>query len=92
MLPNTKGAGLLVATQAQRAEGYKNYTTKLAPLPGLVGFHWFQWSDQPAEGRGSDGENSNFGLVNKAGTLTATRCAACNTPRSMISQCPLVGL
>ncbi|ELR18241.1 EGFlike domain containing protein [Acanthamoeba castellanii str. Neff] len=64
-LPNTKGAGLLVATQALRAEGYKNYTTKLAPLPGLVGFHWFQWSDQPAEGRGSDGENSNFGLVNK---------------------------
>jgi hypothetical protein len=31
-LPNTKGAGLVVATQALRAEGYKNFTTILAKL------------------------------------------------------------
>jgi hypothetical protein len=57
-----------VATQAQRAQGYRNYTTTLAPHPALVGFHWFQWVDQPVAGRESDGENSNFGLVNKDGT------------------------
>jgi agarase len=66
-LPNTKGAGLLLATQAERAQGYKNYTTRLAQLKPIIGMHWFQWSDQPAAGR-SDGENSNFGLVNKDGT------------------------
>ncbi|ELR22317.1 agarase, putative [Acanthamoeba castellanii str. Neff] len=64
-LPNTKGAGLLLATQAERAQGYKNYTTRLAKLKPVIGMHWFQWSDQPAAGRSSDGENSNFGLVNK---------------------------
>jgi 5-hydroxyisourate hydrolase-like protein (transthyretin family) len=31
-------------------------------LPYCVGYHWFQWSDQPAQGR-FDGENSNYGLV-----------------------------
>jgi hypothetical protein len=72
-LPNTKGAGLTVATQALRAQGYKNYTTTLAPHPSLVGFHWFQWVDQPVDGRESDGENSNFGLVNKNGTNDKSR-------------------
>jgi hypothetical protein len=57
-----------VATQAQRAQGYKNYTTTLAVHPALIGFHWFQWVDQPAAGRSPDGENSNFGLVNASGT------------------------
>ena len=28
----------------------------------MVGYHWFEHADQPAEGR-FDGENSNFGLV-----------------------------
>jgi agarase len=63
-LPNTKGAGLVVATQALRAEGYKNYTTILAKLPYVIGFHWFEWFDEPVEGRALDGENSNYGLVN----------------------------
>jgi agarase len=30
--------------------------------PALVGYHWFEHADQPAEGR-FDGENSNFGTV-----------------------------
>jgi hypothetical protein len=62
-LPNTKGAGLVVPTQADRALGYKNYTTTLAKLPYVIGFHWFEWFDEPAEGRKLDGENSNYGLV-----------------------------
>ena len=30
--------------------------------PTLVGYHWFEHADQPAEGR-PDGENSNYGTV-----------------------------
>ena len=29
----------------------------------VVGYHWFEYADEPAEGR-FDGENSNFGVVN----------------------------
>ena len=62
-LPNTKGAGLPVATQKGRADGYEKYVTQLMQLPFVVGFHWFEYTDQPAEGR-ADGENCNYGLVN----------------------------
>jgi hypothetical protein len=37
----------------------------LESLPEAVGYHWFEWSDEPKEGR-FDGENSNYGLVNIA--------------------------
>ena len=62
-LPNTKGAGPRVPDQAARARAYKNYVTKLEGLPEAVGFHWFEWCDEPKQGR-FDGENSNYGLVN----------------------------
>jgi hypothetical protein len=78
-----------VATQAQRAQGYRNYTTTLITHPALVGFHWFQWVDQPAEGRFSDGENSNFGLVNKDGTNVKLDRPEANTQRGAVS--PNVG-
>ncbi len=61
-LPNTHGAGVPVQTQQERADRYAKYTTALMKLPFAVGFHWFQYTDQPAEGR-HDGENSNYGLV-----------------------------
>lgn len=61
-LPNTKGAGPLVDTQAQRAAKYREYLTALLRMPFVVGAHWFKYTDQPAEGR-FDGENSNYGLV-----------------------------
>ena len=48
-----------------RAKAYSNYETRLESLPQAVGYHWFQWSDEPKEGR-FDGENSNYGLVNIA--------------------------
>jgi agarase len=32
-------------------------------MPFVVGAHWFEYADEPAEGR-FDGENSNYGLVN----------------------------
>lgn len=61
-LPNTKGAGQPVPTQKDRADNFERFVTELMKLPYCVGYHWFQWSDQPAQGR-FDGENSNYGLV-----------------------------
>lgn len=62
-LPNTKGAGPKVPNQAARARAYTNYVKWLESLPEAVGYHWFEWCDEPKEGR-FDGENSNYGLVN----------------------------
>ncbi len=61
-LPNTKGAGKAVATQLDRANGFAEYVEALAGLPGVVGYHWFEYRDEPKEGR-FDGENSNYGLI-----------------------------
>ena len=62
-LPNTKGAAKPVATQEDRANGFTGYVEALASLPACVGYHWFEFRDQPKEGRRLDGENSNYGLV-----------------------------
>lgn len=61
-LPNTKGAGPKVPNEAARAKAYASFVTHLESLPEAVGYHWFQWSDEPKEGR-FDGENSNYGFV-----------------------------
>ena len=61
-LPNTIGAGPVVATQAERAAGFRRYVTGALQCPQLVGYHWFEHADQPIEGR-FDGENSNYGTV-----------------------------
>jgi len=61
-LPNSKGAGPRVATQAERADAFERYVRLLLEEPGVVGYHWFQHSDQPKEGR-FDGEDSNYGVV-----------------------------
>ena len=62
-LPNTQGAGPKVPDQVARARAYRNYVTELESLPEAVGYQWFEWCDEPKEGR-FDGENSNYGLVN----------------------------
>lgn len=61
-LPNTKGAAKPVATQKERADGFARYVEALAELPSCVGYHWFEYRDEPKEGR-FDGENSNYGVV-----------------------------
>ncbi len=61
-LPNTSGGGLRVATQEDRAKSFERYVTAGLRKPTLVGYHWFEHADQPAEGR-FDGENSNYGTV-----------------------------
>lgn len=62
-LPNSKGAGKPLTTQQERADSYATFVTDLARMPYVVGYHWFEYADQPKEGR-FDGENSNYGLVN----------------------------
>jgi len=62
-LPNTRGAGITVDTQQERAQHFERYVRELMQLPMVVGYHWFEHADEPAEGR-FDGENSNYGLVN----------------------------
>jgi len=82
-LPNTNGAGPQVATQHQRAASFRHYVTAALRHPTLVGYHWFEHADQPAEGR-FDGENSNFGTVTiddrvyeeLTGTMTAANAEA----------------
>jgi hypothetical protein len=61
-LPNTNGAGPVVATQSERAAAFRHYVSTALQRRTLVGYHWFEHADQPAEGR-FDGENSNFGTV-----------------------------
>jgi hypothetical protein len=62
-LPNTQGAGPKVPDQAARARAYRDFITELERLPEAVGYQWFEWCDEPKEGR-FDGENSNYRLVN----------------------------
>ena len=61
-LPNTNGAGPKVVTQVERAACFRRYVGVALRKPSIVGYHWFEHADQPAEGR-FDGENSNFGTV-----------------------------
>ncbi|MEY9358710.1 hypothetical protein ABH994_001431 [Bradyrhizobium yuanmingense] len=61
-LPNTKGAGPRLATQLDRALAFEGYVAAALSKPNLVGYHWFEHADQPAQGR-FDGEDSNFGTV-----------------------------
>lgn len=60
--PNTIGADVTVATQADRAERYRRYMTTALEQPYVIGCDWFMYHDQPPAGR-FDGENSNYGLV-----------------------------
>ena len=61
-LPNSHGAGPRVESQLERAQCFERYVTAALKKPAVVGYHWFEHADQPAEGR-FDGENSNFGAV-----------------------------
>jgi hypothetical protein len=61
-LPNSNGAGPVVATQTERANCFRRYVSAAMRRSAVIGYHWFEHADQPAEGR-FDGENSNFGAV-----------------------------
>jgi hypothetical protein len=60
--PNTRGAGTVLATQAERAANYKAFVRDLISEPVIIGAHWFEFADQSPQGR-FDGEDSNYGIV-----------------------------
>jgi hypothetical protein len=66
-LPNSYPPGLLleptVPTQKARADKFEQCATTWMPQPYFLGYHWFEYMDEPKGGR-FDGEDGNFGLVN----------------------------
>src|SRR5437762_838946 len=59
---NDRGVFPVVATQKERAAGFRNTLGALLKIPHVIGADWFQYYDEPTHGR-YDGENFNFGLV-----------------------------
>ncbi len=51
-----------VADDAERGREYARCVARLSELPYVVGCHWFQYHDEPPQGR-LDGESCNFGFV-----------------------------
>jgi hypothetical protein len=89
---NSSGTFPVVATQAERADGYRRTMTDLLRLPFVVGADWFQYFDEPMHGRG-DGENYNFGLVDihdepYAELTAAVKSAGASPQRARALPCP----
>ena len=61
-LRNHGGEFTLVDTQTQRGVAAAAQLRAFASFPFVIGWHWFQWCDEPTFGRG-DGEDYNMGLV-----------------------------
>jgi hypothetical protein len=53
-------------TQTERADAFEAYAHEHQASPMVVGYHWFEWVDQPQGGRAMDGEDNNWGVVNEA--------------------------
>lgn len=60
---NSSAAFPIVQTQKERAKSFQTNLTAYAELPYVIGAHWFQYYDEPANGRDSDGEDFNMGLI-----------------------------
>ena len=60
---NTIGFGARVREQATRGKCYTQFVSQMAALPYVIGCDWFQWPDESPMGRGGDGEDVNFGIV-----------------------------
>ena len=55
----------IYVNQTERAAAFSAYAKKmLADQHYVVGYHWWQWADEPATGRWPDGEDSNCKLIN----------------------------
>ena len=67
-MPNSYPPGLLlqpnVRTQKVRADKFEECATTWMRQPYFLGYHWFDYMDEPKGGRSGDGENGNYGLVN----------------------------
>jgi agarase len=80
-LPNSRGGGPRVATQGDRSRAFQQYVAAAMGQKEIVGYHWFEHADQPAEGR-FDGENSNYGLVSIDDDVYETLAAAMHESNS----------
>jgi hypothetical protein len=52
-----------VNSEEERGVAYRFYAEQGFSHPGLIGIHYFQWTDQDLMGRSLDGENLNCGLI-----------------------------
>lgn len=71
----------VLETQAERADAFGAYALAHQAVPWIVGYHWFEWVDQPPGGRASDGEDNNWGVVDELDqpyTAVTERMAAVN--------------
>jgi hypothetical protein len=59
---NDSSGFVVVPTQADRAEVFRHEMEQFLSRPYVVGADWFQYADEPKNGRG-DGENYDMGLV-----------------------------
>ena len=59
---NDRSGFPVAKTLEERAKGATRTLVDLARTPFVVGAHWFQYYDEPQNGR-EDGEDYNFGLV-----------------------------
>ena len=59
---NNCGFSARVAKQSSRGPGYASMVGHAASLPFMIGTDWFQYADEPPQGR-NDGEDVNFGIV-----------------------------
>jgi agarase len=66
-LKNRIGPDTTVASQEDRGKHYKVYTGSFARLPFVIGYHWFQFFDDPQDGRASNDEDNNYGIVDESG-------------------------
>ncbi len=85
--PGTADPFYLTAdSQQQRANQFENF---IAPLyedtPALVGDDWFQYVDEPANGRIPDGENSDFGMINVDGDPYPTMVSAMQLMHNVVA-------
>lgn len=65
-----------VATHEAQGEAYRAYAERMIALPYVIGHHWFQWMDQPFEGRAAGGENQWIGVVDIEDELRAPLAGA----------------
>ena len=63
--PSTTASYAHWPNQQERAQANSTFLASLyQSAPWLVGDDWFEYVDEPQNGRTGDGENNNFGMVN----------------------------
>lgn len=85
--PSTRpGIYLVNSDQSSRASQYEDF---IAPLyedtPALVGDNWFQYVDEPVNGRTGDGENGDMGMIDVNGNPYPEMVSAAQLMHSVVA-------